>query len=152
MQSNLHGRGKDAKLEVAFQSKQNEIVRNLKLHFKSVDRFQEVIAGSRKCRSDNLIEGQKPESLVRQFVAYPLLEFLRFSSIRETTMTTQHGIRAPDYFVSPMGASDPKLYVEAEPWNADLRRGGEGISQIREWLFSRASKTELQRTASNGCL
>ncbi|MBX8639723.1 MAG: N-6 DNA methylase [Thermoplasmata archaeon] len=149
MQSNLHGRENDAELEVAFERKLNEIVRNLKTHFKSVDRFQDIIANSRKYRADDLIEGQKPESLVRQFVVDPLLEFLRFSSIRETTMPTPHGIRAPDYFVSPVSADDPRLYVEVEPMNADLRREGEGISQIREWLFSRASKTDYGM-ATNG--
>lgn len=50
-------------------------------------------------------------------------------------------MKKPDYKIKPINQDKPLFYVEAEPFNTDLTSRGHGISQVNDWLLSRASKT-----------
>lgn len=54
----------------------------------------------------------------------------------------QGGKKKPDYIIRPKKQEKPIFYVEAESFNTDLYSDGQGLSQVRNWLLSRASKTD----------
>ncbi len=58
-------------------------------------------------------------------------------------------MKNPDYKIKPKNQDNPLFYVEAEPFNTDLNSRGHGISQVNDWLISKASKT-LYGIATDG--
>ena len=129
----------------------------LDLHgsFKEFSKMQDLILSEKGTYSSNdLVTGQKPESLVRQSIVDPILEFLGLKWTNETNLPTSYGRRVPDYSVYTVDNTKPILYIEAEPINTNLYEkeiSGHkvGLGQVKEWLYSRFSKSE-NAIATNG--
>lgn len=119
------------------------IFSSVKWRFKNYSDFQDVILHYRNYHSDHLVDGQKPEEMVKQFIVEPLLKYLGFSQIsREGKVASPFGNRYPDYVISGPESDDIILYVEVEPLNADLFSQNKGIGQVSQWLLSRAARSE----------
>ena len=124
------------------------IYRNLVGQFAEFNTLQSIILNQKTSyHSSDILTGQKPESLVKQFLIEPILEFLGLKWVIETSVNTSSGIRAPDYTVYTEGPLKPLLYIEAEPFNTNLYKDitdghKVGLGQVREWLFSRFSRTD----------
>ncbi len=124
------------------------IYRNAASQFSEFDKFQNVVMNQKSTyHSSDIVTGQKPESLVKQFLVEPILNFLGLKWTDETGLKTSSGNRVPDYSVHTLDFAKPLLYIEAEPLNTDLyedvRSGHKvGLGQVKEWLFSRFSKTD----------
>ena len=124
------------------------IYRNLVGQFAEFNTLQSIILNQKTSyHSSDILTGQKPESLVKQFLIEPILEFLGLKWVIETSVNTSSGIRAPDYTVYTEDPLKPLLYIEAEPFNTNLYKDitdghKVGLGQVREWLFSRFSRTD----------
>lgn len=125
----------DEKLGDAYQE--------IKARFKIFGFFQEVLTKpSSKLQSKHLKDEQEPEEFTKRSLIEPLIELLGFEIISETVLVSPSGRREPDYVIRPKKQDAPIIYVEAEPINTDLYSKGHGISQVKDWLISRASKTD----------
>lgn len=123
--------------------KLKEIYLNVKSRFKKFSTFQDIISKpSVTLHSKDLRDEQIPEPFTRQHVIEPLIDFLGFEITPETLLYSPSGRKAPDYIIRPKNQNDPTFYVEAESLNTDLKSKGQGISQVRSWLISRATKTD----------
>jgi len=123
--------------------KLKEIYQNLRSRFKNYGRFQEVLTDvSTHLHSKDLKDEQIPEEFTKQHVIKPLLDFLGFETISQTYLPSPRGKRLPDYVIRPKGKSLPIIYVEAESLNTDLYSKTQGVSQVNEWLLSKACKTD----------
>jgi hypothetical protein len=89
-----------------------------------------------------LKDEQIPEEFTKQCLIKPLLDFLGFETVSQTSLSSPSGRRLPDYVIRPKEKSAPIIYVEAEGLNTDLYGKSQGVSQVNEWLLSRASKTD----------
>ncbi|MCL4480923.1 MAG: BREX-1 system adenine-specific DNA-methyltransferase PglX [Candidatus Thermoplasmatota archaeon] len=124
------------------------IYRNVASQFREFDAFQNLVMNQKSIyHSSDVVTGQKPESLVKQFIVEPIMSFLGLKWTDETGLKTSSGNRVPDYSVYTIDFAKPLLYIEAEPMNTDLyedvRSGHKvGLGQVKEWLFSRFSKTD----------
>lgn len=85
---------------------------------------------------------QEPEEFVKRTIIEPLIEFLGYEIVSETVLPSPSGKKKPDYTIRPKNKEKPIFYVEAEPLNTDLYSKVHGVSQVKEWLLSRASKTD----------
>jgi SAM-dependent methyltransferase len=111
--------------------------------FRNYSDFQDVIIRYREYHSDHLVDGQKPEEMVKQFIVEPLIRYLGFSEMsREGKLASPFGNRYPDYVISGPDNGDIILYLEAEPINTVLSAENKGIGQVSQWLISRAAKSE----------
>ena len=132
-----------------------KIYRDLHSSFKEFSKLQDLILSEKSTYSSNdLVTGQKPESLVRQSIIDPILDFLGLKWANETNLPTSYGRRVPDYSVYTVDNSKPILYIEAESLNTNLYEkeiSGHkvGLGQVKEWLYSRFSKSE-NAIATNG--
>lgn len=126
----------------AFDEKIIELFQAIKNRFKHVGTFQKVITEYSKYGSFDLVDEQEPEQFAKQYLIQPLIEFLGYTIISETVISAPAGKRKPDYLIRPAGQETPVFYVEAESFNTDLTSEGHGINQVREWLVSRATKTD----------
>ena len=121
---------------------------NVTSQFKEFNTFQNLVMNQKALyHSSDLVTGQMPESLVKQFIVEPILNFLELKWTDETGLKTSSGNRVPDYSVHTMDLAKPLLYIEAEPMNTDLYEDAKsghkvGLGQVKEWLFSRFSKTD----------
>lgn len=116
---------------------------NLKNRFNYFADFHDVIIRYAGCHSDQLVDGQKPEEMIKQFVIEPIIKYLGFSNIsREGKVVSPFGKRYPDYIISGPDKDDIVLYVEAEALNVNLFAEGKGIAQVSQWLISKAAKSE----------
>lgn len=116
---------------------------SVKGRFKNYSDFHDVITRYSDYHSDQLVDGQKPEEMVKQFIVEPLFQYLGFSQIsRESKLVSPFGNRYPDYVIRGPESDDVMLYVEVEPLNANLFLQNKGISQVSQWLISRAAKSE----------
>lgn len=122
-------------------SKLKELYHNIKGKFKKFGTFQEVIALSKSYSSKDLVDSQEPEEFAKQQLIEPLINFLGYEIISETVLASPAGKKKPDYTIR---SKDQKVlfYVEAEPFNTDLRADGRGISQVDSWLISKAAKSD----------
>ena len=124
------------------------IYRKVAEQFTEFNTFQSIVSNQKTSyHSSDILTGQKPESLVKQFLVESVLEFLGLKWVIETSVNTASGIRAPDYSVYTEDPLKPLLYIEAEPFNTNLYKDvvdghKVGLGQVREWLFSRFSKTD----------
>ena len=120
-----------------------EIFLNIKTKFKDFNTFQELLSKPNlTLHSKYLKDEQIPEPFTRQHLIEPLIEFLGYELTPETRLYSPTGRKAPDYVIRPKDKNKPIFYVEAESLNSDLRRKGQGISQVRSWLISKACKTD----------
>ncbi len=115
---------------------------SLKAKFKNLRDFEDVILNGRTCRTDQIIEMQTPEELVRQTIVEPVLEYLGFLFVRETRVSTPDGFRFPDYTVKAIKGG-LSLLLEVEPINGDMFSKDNGIDQVRQWLVSRFAGTDI---------
>ncbi len=122
--------------------KLREIYQKLKNKFKVFGTFQDVLVKSKDYHSKDLKDEQSPEEFAKRIVIEPLIEFLGYEIVPETVLPSPSGRRKPDYTIRPQGKDKPIFYVEAEPINIDLNSKDHGVSQVRDWLISRASKTD----------
>jgi type I restriction-modification system DNA methylase subunit len=123
--------------------KLKEIYQSLKNRFKEYGTFQEILTNvSAHLSSKDLKDEQIPEEFTKQYLIKPLLDFLGFETISQTSLPSPSGRRLPDYVIRPKGKTAPIIYVEAEGLNTDLYSKSQGVSQVNEWLLSRASKTD----------
>ena len=128
--------------EKAFDDEIARLFNIIKNRFKHVGVFQKVLLEKSKYGAFDLTDEQEPEQFAKQCLIQPLMKFLGYAETSEVSMPTQAGKRKPDYIIRPIGKESPILYVEAEPINTDLQAEGHGISQVREWIVSRATKTD----------
>jgi len=120
-----------------------DIYQSLKNRFKEYGTFQEILTNvSGHLSSKDLKDEQIPEEFTKQYLIKPLLDFLGFETVSQTSLSSPSGRRLPDYVIRPKGKSAPIIYVEAEGLNTDLYGKSQGVSQVNEWLLSRASKTD----------
>jgi len=120
-----------------------EIYQSLKNRFKEYGTFQEILTNvSGHLSSKDLKDEQIPEEFTKQYLIKPLLDFLGFETVSQTSLSSPSGRRLPDYVIRPKGKSATIIYVEAEGLNTDLYGKSQGVSQVNEWLLSRASKTD----------
>jgi len=119
-----------------------EIYQSIKDKFKVFGTFQEVLVESRDYSSKDLKDEQEPEEFVKRTIIEPLIDFLGYEIVSETVLPSPSGRKKPDYTIRPKNRDKPIFYVEAEPLNTDLYSKGHGVSQVKEWLLSRASKTD----------
>lgn len=127
----------------ALDEKLKELYQNLKDRFKTYGKFQDVLTNlSSHLSSKDLKDEQIPEEFTKQYLIKPLLDFFGFETISQTSLPSPVGRRLPDYVIRPKGKSLPLIYVEAEGLNSDLYGKSQGVSQVNEWLLSRASKTD----------
>ena len=129
--------------------KLREFYHNIKIKFKNFGTFQDVLTRSLTYSSKDLKDEQSPEEFAKRNLIEPLIDLLGFEIIPETVLPAPSGKRKPDYTIRPKNQDRPVFYVEAEPLSTDLHRKGCGISQVEEWLLSRASKTDYG-IATNG--
>jgi hypothetical protein len=122
-------------------SKMKELYHVIKSRFKNFGTFQDVLAKSAGYGSRDLRDEQEPEEFAKQNLIQPLIEFLGYETVSETVLPSPVGKKKPDYTIRPKNQEQPIFYVEAEPFNTDLRAEGHGVSQVDSWLLSRASKT-----------
>lgn len=119
------------------------IYSSVKGRFRNYSDFHDVIIRYRDYHSDQLLDGQKPEEMVKQFIVEPLIKYLGFSEMsREGKLASPFGNRYPDYVISGPESDDIILYVEVEPVNSDLLAANKGIGQVSQWLISRAARSE----------
>ena len=119
------------------------IYKNVKGSFKNFSDFQNVILSSNEYHSNHLINGQKPEEMIKQFLVEPLIKYLGFTQqIREGSLPSPFGNKYPDYVISGANKDDITLYVEAEPINTNLYAANKGIGQVSQWLISKAARSE----------
>lgn len=121
----------------------------MKIKFKSIRVFQDVLSKSSAYSSKDLKDEQSPEEFARRNLIEPLIDLLGFELVSETVLPAPSGRKKPDYTIRPKNQDKPVFYVEAEPLSTDLHRKGCGVSQVEEWLLSRASKTDYG-IATNG--
>jgi hypothetical protein len=145
-------------IEITLQRKEElhnklkEIYNEVKSRFNDFDKFQNVLTLQASYSSKDLKDQQEPEEFTKQFVIIPLIEFLGYDTrVGETQLPTPFGIKSPDYKIKPKNQDNPLFFVEAEPFNTDLNARGHGISQVNDWLLSKASKT-LYGIATDGFL
>jgi len=142
-------------VKIATEKKKNldgrlkEICQDIRYRFKSFGVFQEVLAKSSSYHSKDLKDEQTPEEFAKRNIIEPLIDLLGFETVPETILPSPGGRKKPDYILRPKNRDTPILYVEAEPLNADLYSKTEGISQVKDWLLSRASRTDYG-IATNG--
>jgi hypothetical protein len=131
-------------------NKLKELYHIIKSRFKSFGTFQDVLAKSSGYGSNDLKDEQEPEEFAKQYLIKPLIESLGYETVSETVLPSPVGRKKPDYTIR---SKDQRVifYVEAEPFNTDLRAEGRGVSQVDSWLISRASKTNYG-IATNGFL
>jgi len=122
--------------------KLRELYLSVKGRFKKFGVFQDVIVNFSSYQSSDLKFNQTPEEFIRRIMIEPLLKFLGFEIIPETALKSPTGRKQPDYTVKPQETAGPLLYIEAEALNVDLNSKGHGVSQVKGWLISRASKTD----------
>lgn len=120
----------------------NRIYKNIRERFKVLATFQKVLIHSASCHSADLKDEQLPEEFTKRQVIEPLMEFLGYEKIPETMLPSPTGKKKPDYVIKPLDKPEPIFYVEAESINTDLYSGDHGVSQVKDWLISRASKTD----------
>jgi type I restriction-modification system DNA methylase subunit len=131
-------------------NKLKEIYNEVKARFNDFGKFQDVLTyPTTSYGSKDLKDQQEPEEFVKQFVIKPLIEFLGYEGVGETTLPTPFGMKNPDYKLKPINQEKPLFYVEAEPFNMDLFSRSHGASQVNDWLLSKASKT-LYGIATDG--
>jgi len=119
------------------------VYQKIKNRFKIFGTFQEVLTRpTAKFYSKDLKDEQIPEESTKRNLIEPLIELLGFEIISETMLVSPGGRKEPDYVIRPKKQDKPIIYVEAEPINTDLYSKGHGISQVKDWLISRASKTD----------
>jgi hypothetical protein len=129
--------------------KLSELYDDIKQRFKSVGALEKVLVDQKTCSSFALKDRQSPEEFTKQFIIGPLMDFLGFETILETTLPSPNGRKKPDYIIRAKKRGKPAFYVEAEPLSTDLNSKDHGIAQVQEWLISRASKTDYG-IATNG--
>lgn len=122
-------------------NKLKELYNEVKSRFNDFGRFQDVLTYGDSYGSKDLKDQQEPEEFAKQFLIKPLIDFLGYESVGETVLPTPFGMKNPDYKIKPKNQDKPLFYVEAEPFNTDLTSRGHGISQVNDWLLSKASKT-----------
>ena len=133
-------------------NKLKEIYNEVKSRFNDFGKFQDVLTLQASYSSKDLKDQQEPEEFTKQFVIRPLIEFLGYDTrVGETQLPTPFGMKSPDYKIKPKNQDNPLFFVEAEPFNTDLNTRGHGISQVNDWLLSKASKT-LYGIATDGFL
>jgi len=131
------------------ERKLEEIYHNVKSRFKNFSTFQAVLTGSSGYSSSDLKDEQSPEEFVRRVLIEPLIDLLGFGIVPETILPSPSGRKKPDYTIRPKNQDKPIFYVEAEPLNIDLYSRDHGVSQVEDWLLSRASRTDYG-IATNG--
>lgn len=119
-----------------------EAFNSLKAKFKNLRDFEDVILNGRTYQSDQIVEEQTPEELVRQTVVEPILNYLGFSFVRTTRVNTPGGFRFPDYTVNSRQGGI-SLLLEVEPINGDMFSRDKGVDQVRQWLVSRFARTDI---------
>lgn len=129
--------------------KLSEVYDDIKQRFKSVGALEKVLVDQKTFSSIALKEGQSPEEFTKRIIIEPLIDFLGFEAVSETTLLSPNGRKKPDYIIRARKREKPAFYVEVEPLNADLNGKDHGIAQVQEWLISKASKTEYG-IATNG--
>jgi type I restriction-modification system DNA methylase subunit len=123
--------------------KLKEIYQSLKSRFKEYGTFQEILTNvSAHLSSKELKDEQIPEEFTKQYLIKPLLDFLGFETVSQTSLPSPSGRRLPDYVIRPKGKTTSIIYVETEGLNTDLYGKSQGVFQVNEWLLSRASKTD----------
>lgn len=125
----------------ALHCKLKELYHIIKSRFKNFGTFQDVLGKGAGYGSKDLKDEQEPEEFAKQFIIKPLIEFLGYETVSETVLPSPGGKKKPDYTIRPISQDRPIFYIEAEPFNTDLTSTGHGISQVNDWLLSRASKT-----------
>jgi hypothetical protein len=130
-------------------NKLKELYNEVKNRFNDLGKFQDVLTLQASYCSKDLKDHQEPEEFAKQFLIKPLIEFLGYEPVSETVLPTPFGMKNPDYKIKPIKQDEPLFYVEAEPFNTDLKSRGHGISQVNDWLISKASKT-LYGIATDG--
>ncbi|MCJ7760718.1 hypothetical protein MUP59_06200 [Candidatus Bathyarchaeota archaeon] len=85
---------------------------------------------------------QEPEEFAKRQLIEPLIEIMGYEVVPETVLSSPSGRKKPDYTIRPRNQDEPIFYVEAESFNTDLYSEGHGLWQVRNWLLSRASKTD----------
>jgi len=126
----------------SLDKKFTELYHTIKSRFKTFGTFQDVLTKSSNYHSEDLKDEQEPEEFVKRQLIEPLIEVLGFEIVSETVLPSPSGKKKPDYTIRPKDREKPLFYVEAEPFNTDLFCEGRGVSQVRNWLLSRASKTD----------
>jgi len=129
--------------------KLGELYQNIKNRFEVFGTFQRVLVDFSSYSSEDLKDRQTPEEFAKRTIIEPLIDFLGFEIVPETTLPSPTGRKQPDYTIRPKKKDKPIFYIEAEPFNIDLKSKDHGIFQVEEWLLSRASKTDLG-IATNG--
>jgi len=122
--------------------KLREIYQKLKNKFKVFGTFQKVLVESATYHSTDLKDEQSPEEFIKRTLIEPLIEFVGFEIVPETVLPSPTGKKKPDYIIRPRNQDKPIFYIEAEPLNTGLYSKDHGVSQVKEWLLSRASKTD----------
>jgi len=125
-----------------FKRKLNEIYYNIKSRYKKFSVFENVLSRSSGYSSADLKDEQEPEEFAKRQLIEPLIEFLGYEIVSETVLPAPSGKKKPDYTIRPRDQREPIFYVEAESFNTDLRSEGHGVWQVKNWLLSRASKTD----------
>ena len=122
--------------------KLRELYYVIKNKFKSFGDFQDVLIRSSSYSSKDLKDEQAPEEFAKRNLIEPLIDLLGYETVPETVLPSPSGRKKPDYTIRPTKRDKPIFYVEAEPLNTNLYGKDCGISQVEEWLISRASKTD----------
>jgi type I restriction-modification system DNA methylase subunit len=122
--------------------KLSEIYDNIKSRFKFFGTFQDVLTKASGYSSADLKDEQEPEEFAKRQLIEPLIEIMGYEIVPETVLSSPVGRKKPDYTIRPKNQDEPIFYVEAEPFNKDLHADGSGLWQVRNWLLSRASKTD----------
>ncbi len=116
---------------------------SIKGRFRNFSDFQNVIVSYKDYHSDQLLDSQKPEEMVKQFLVEPVVKNLGFTQLtKEAKVISPFGSRYPDYVIAGSDRDDLILYVEAEPINTNLFAENKGLGQVSQWLISKAAKSE----------
>jgi len=127
----------------------DKIYQEIRKRFKNYGKFQDVLVYSSDYHSEDLKDEQSPEEFVKSFIVEPIISFLGYEIVPETILPAPSGRKKPDYTIRPKSHDEPIFYVETEPLNTDLYGKDQGTSQVKEWLLSRASRTDYG-IATNG--
>lgn len=133
----------------SLDQKLGELYQNVKNRFEVFGTFQRVLVDFSSYNSEDLKDRQTPEEFAKRIIIEPLIDFLGFETVPETVLPSPTGRKQPDYTIRPKKKDRPIFYMEAESFNIDLLSKDHGVSQVEEWLLSRASKTDYG-IATNG--
>jgi len=80
----------------ALEEKLRDLYQTLRCRFKRIGTLQKVLVNSANYQAKDLVDEQTPEEFAKRQIIEPLIEFLGYEKIAETSLATAGSTRQPD--------------------------------------------------------